>query len=193
MEIIRKVIFICPNPISYIRSITMCSFRGGEMSWTLTSAHWGLIACNKDWRTKKLLRDFSQEVQGRRVDEALFRDFSEFRLDEWSARKDTTDTHVLRSFKEKKVSYKQLFQPTPWLWVTVRQQIEPSLYCKSLRCKAPVRNLLLNKAKYDLQWYDIRGKAARDHSCAFAQRVIFGTCTKWGTARLPGSLAVHYK
>lgn len=30
----------------------------------------------------KLQGDFSQEVQGRGVDEALFRDFSEFRFDE---------------------------------------------------------------------------------------------------------------
>lgn len=42
----------------------------------------GLTACNKDWRTKKLRRDFSQEMQGRRVDEALLRDFGEIRLDE---------------------------------------------------------------------------------------------------------------
>lgn len=51
----------------------------------------GLTACNKDWRTKKLQRDFSQEVQGRRVDEALLRDLSEFRLDEGSAGKEGHD------------------------------------------------------------------------------------------------------
>ena len=42
-------------------------------------------------------RDFSQEMQGRRVDEALLRDLSEFGLDEWSAGKegrDTTDTQT---------------------------------------------------------------------------------------------------
>lgn len=46
----------------------------------------GLTACNKDQGTKSSSEGFSQEMQGRRVDEALFRDLGEFRLDERSAR-----------------------------------------------------------------------------------------------------------
>lgn len=45
----------------------------------------------------------------------------------------------------------------------------------------------------DLQRRDIGRETARDHPRALAQRVIFGTRTRWGTARLPGSLGVHHQ
>lgn len=189
--------------IGYLQSITVCSFSWGEMSWTLNMALitslGGLTACNKDWRTKR-----EREISHRRCRAGVWMKLSfgisvnsDLTNDLRGGRDTQTHRRVLISFKALKTVGPILGHA--WLCSRSRSReihadrTQYVLQPTSPPRRALVRNLLKKNNRYDLQWYDIGGKAARDQSCPLAQRVIFGTYTWCRTAGLPGSLAVHYK